>query len=273
MNIGIIGCGYIGSFVAEEWIRKGHHITATTRSKERFIQLQDVAQKCVIFKDCTEEELFPLIRDNELLVVTIAPDRKEHYESAYLHTAELFHRLATKMKLPRRLIYVSSTSVYGDHQGLWVDETSTLQAHSETEKVLIQTENTYLSLKQLDWNVCILRFAEIYGPNREVSHRLQKLQGTPLPGEGSRYTNMIHKEDCVRMIDYAMEHHLEGIFNGADDEHPSREEYYDKLSEILSFPKVHWDASLPSYRGNKRISNHKIKAAGYLFTHPNRLFC
>src|SRR6202012_1191932 len=86
-NIAIVGCGYLGSESARIWTQKGNHVTATTRSHERLDELSKVAQKIVILKGNDEEELIPLIADNDVILVTTAADSLEHYESAYLHTA------------------------------------------------------------------------------------------------------------------------------------------------------------------------------------------
>lgn len=272
MNIAIIGCGYIGLDAAAIWAKKGFHVTATTRNPERLPELSKVAQKSLILKGNDEDELVPLIAGNDAVLITIAADAPEHYESAYLHTAQIFRHLALEMDLPRDLIYTSSTSVYGDHHGLWVDETSELLAKGEQAKILIEAEKTYASLEELGWSVCILRLAEIYGPARELSKRVKQLEGHVLPGTGNQYTNMIHKTDCGTAIDYVHRHHLEGIFNLADDDHPTRKELYDQISHQFSLPKVKWDPSLTGLlNGNKRVSNHKIKAEGFSLRHPLRV--
>lgn len=271
-NIAIIGCGYIGLEAAAVWTKKGDHVTATTRTPERLSELSKVAQKSVILKGNDEDELVPLIAHNETILVTTAADSTEHYESAYLHTAQIFRRLALEMDLPRDLIYTSSTSVYGDHHGLWVDETSELLGKGDQAKILIEAEKTYASLEELGWNVCILRLSEIYGPGREISKRVKSLSHHPLPGSGDQYTNMIHKSDCAGAINYAMRHHLTGIHNLADDDHPTRKELYDQIAGKFRLPVLKWDPSLTSlHSGNKRISNHKIKKAGYRFVHPHRV--
>lgn len=271
-NIAIIGCGYVGLEVAGAWTKKGDHVTATTRTPERLKELSKVAQKSVILKGNDEDEFVPLIAHNETILVTTAADSMEHYESAYLHTAQIFRHLALEMDLPRDLIYTSSSSVYGDHHGLWVDETSELLGKSEQAKILIEAEKTYASLEELGWNVCILRLSEIYGPDREISKRVKSLAKHPVPGSGDQYTNMVHKADCVGAINYALRHHLTGIYNLADDDHPTRKELYDGIAEKFRWPSLKWDPSLTSlHSGNKRVSNHKIKKAGYRFTHPHRV--
>ncbi len=272
MNIAIIGCGYIGMEIASIWSKRGIHVTATTRSPERLPELSTVAQKSIILKGNNEDEFIPLIAANDALLITIAADHREHYESAYLHTAQIFRHLALEMNTPRDLIYTSSTSIYGDHKGLWVDETSELLAQTLQAKILIEAEKTFLSLEEIGWNVCIFRFAEIYGPGRELSKRVKQLDGHALPGSGEHYTNMIHKEDCAAAIDYALRHRLKGVYNLCDDDHPSRHELYDEIAEKFNYPKAQWDPTLTGLRsGNKRISNHKIKSQGFVFRHPHRV--
>lgn len=270
--IAIIGCGYIGMEVAALWNKRGHSVTATTRSPERLLELSQVAQKGVVFKGDDEDGLVHLIGANDTILVSIAADSHEHYETAYLQTARLFRHLALEMEMPRQLIYLSSTSVYGEHKGLWVDEQSELLGKSDQAKILIETEKTYLSLDELGWTVCALRLAEIYGPGRELSKRLRQLEGHTLPGSGDQYTNMIHKTDCAAAIDYALRHHLEGVFNLADDDHPTRKALYDAIAHKFQLPHVQWDPNISGlHSGNKRVSNHKIKSEGFVFRHPHRL--
>ncbi len=272
MNVAIIGCGYIGLEVAAEWTKKGMHVTATTRNQKRLPEISKVAQKSVIIKGNDEDEFVPLIAHNETILIAIAADSSEHYESAYLHTAQIFRKLALEMDIPRDLIYISSTSVYGDHHGLWVDETTDLLGKGDQARILIEAEKTYASLGELGWNVSILRFSEIYGPGREISKRVRMTEGHALPGSGEQYTNMVHKEDCVSAINYALHHHLIGIYNLSDDDHPTRKELYDQIAQKFHIPQVQWDPSLMSlHGGNKRVSNHKIKSAGFAFKHPHRV--
>lgn len=272
MNIAILGAGYLGKKAAALWSKRNDHVTATTRHAERLPDLAHVAQKCIILKEANEESLMPLALDNDTLLVTIAAASPDNYESAYLHTAQAIRQIALRTKSIRRLIYTSSTSVYGDHHGLWVDETSELRAKSDKVKILIETEKTYESLQEIGWHVCILRLAELYGPGRELSLRLRLHKGSTLPGSGANYSNMIHQDDAVAAIDYALKHHLHGIYNLADDDHPTRQELYKSVVDKFSLPPVKWDPTYDSFHaGNKRVSNHKIKSEGFVFHHPHRV--
>lgn len=270
MNIAIIGCGYIGSSVAEHFSKLGHHVTTTTRSTKRLDRLKDISHKSLILHGKDENEIELLIQENDVLILTVAADSPDQYEDAYLTTAQSIRYAATASHYPKTLIYTSSSSVYGDHHGRWVDEQSELLNKSEEGQILIDTEKTLLSLKEFGWNVCIFRLSEIYGPGRDLLSRFKNIEGRKLPGKGQNYTNMVHKEDIVGGVIYALNHRLEGIFNLTDDDHPKRMEFYDMIAQEHNLPKVEWDPSLLQlHSGNKRISNHKMKASGYFFTKPH----
>jgi nucleoside-diphosphate-sugar epimerase len=272
MNIAIIGGGYMGSDGSSLLTKKGHNVTITTRHLERLADLSGIAQKCVILKDNNVSELSSLIQNNDIILVTTPSGIPDEFEQTYLETAHAIRRVALEHTPPRRLIYMSSTTVYGDHRGLWVDENSKLKLKSEKGKLMIDTERCFLSLEVLGWHVCILRLAEIYGPWRELSQRLRTLQGQTLPGSGKNFSNMVHRDDVTAAIDYALKRRLVGIYNLADDDHPTRQDLYDQISQKLGLPSIFWDQKAGEWRGgNKRISNHKIKAKGFSFRYPHRL--
>ncbi len=271
MKIAIIGAGSIGAEIAAIWTKKGHHVTATTRHPERIQHLAKIAQKCVILKGNDESELAPLILNNDLILLTVSADVDE-FEENFLQTAHAIRRIALDRSTARRLIYAGSTSVYGDHRGMWVDESSKLKVKTETGKTLIEAERILLSLQDLGWHVSILRLAEIYGPGRELKSRLRSLQGQRLPGSGKSFSNMVHRLDVTGAIDYVLRRRLDGIFNLADDDHPTRQQLYDQIAEKMGIPTIHWDPTIAGWHGgNKKISNHKITAKGFSFHYPHRI--
>jgi len=271
MNITIIGCGYIGKELAKLWSHKGHVVTCTTRSPKNLPVLDKFCQKSIVIKASDENEMELLIEQNDLIVVTVASSSLEDYKNTYLKAASSIRHAALKFHTPKILFYTNSSSVYGEHKGRFVDENSSLLSTSEQGKILIETEKTFLSLQELGWKICIFRLSEIYGPGRDFETRMKKLQGHVIPGTGLTYTNMIHREDIVGALNYALNHKLEGIYNLADDDHPLRKEFYNYLCDQLKLDHVTWDANLKRiHPGNKRISNHKMKAAGYKFQFPNR---
>lgn len=263
MDILILGCGYIGTDVGAIWKKKGHHVTVTIQKLDQVDSFFRSAQKTVILKGTDPDEFIPLITSADLILVEELND---------LNTAKILRHLALETDLPRHLIFLSTIDVYGDHQGQWVDELSHLKASHEEAKQLIEIEKTYLSLQELGWPICILRLAEVYGPGRELSNRVKQIQGHTLPGFGNAIANMIHKQDCAEAIDYALRHHLEGVYNVSDDVHPTRKELFDLIADKFTLPSVRWDPThSPLHLANKRISNKKIKSEGFALRHPIRV--
>lgn len=272
MNIAIIDAGYIGRDIAALWTKKGHNVTVTTRNMENLADLSTLVQKCVILKDNDISELTSLILNNDVILVTISSDMPDEFEETYLETAHAIRRIALDRTPSRRLIYTSSTTIYGDYRGLWVDEKSKLKLKSEQGQIMIETERVFQSLEELGWHVCILRLAEIYGPWRELSQRLRSLQGQTLFESGKNFSNMVHRADVTAAIDYVLRRRLVGIYNVADDDHPTRRDLYDQIVQKLGLPPIRWAQKGTSWRGgNKRISNHKIKAKGFSFRYPHRV--
>ncbi len=270
-KIAIIGCGYIGTDLAIYWTKKGHEITATTSSPKKIKLLSKIVQKTSLYKGSYDGVITQILLENDAIVLTLSANRHGDIEQTFLRTAQFIKSCALEMQTPKTLIYTSNCSVYGNHRGLWVQEASALNASTFEGKILIETENTYLSLLEQGWQVCIFRLGEIYGPGREISKKIKDLQGKVLTGNGESFTNMVHEEDVVKAIDYALERELKGVYNLCDNDHPPQKEFYDTVAKRFHLTPPLWDASQHPSTGNKRISNSKIKKEGFKFTYPHRL--
>jgi nucleoside-diphosphate-sugar epimerase len=271
MNLAIIGDGEISYTLASFLDKQKHHVTVAIQQPEQIDLFSKVTEKTIVVKGFADEDLIPLLMQNSLLVIPLSSEFLEESAPVSLEIAHAIRRIALHSEWSRRLLMISSTAVYGDHHGLWVDETSPLKAKTSEGKMLIEAERIFHSLTELGWQVSILRVAEIYGPKRELSKRFSSIKG-PFPGSGSAYTNMIHEADLIAAVDYTIRHHLKGIYNVVDDVHPTREQLYKQLVDRLHLPSVKWN---PNYSGgngvNKRVSNHKIKAAGFSLQYAERV--
>jgi len=264
MKIGIIGCGYVGQAVALYWKQQGHRIGVTTRQPERVAPLAVFADDVFLLRSQT---LSPFIKPYEALLISVAPDHRSDYAATYLETARQVAEQTSEMSLLRQILYTSSTSVYGDHGGAWVDENTPIQETHGRRDILYQTENIFLKCSSKDLNVCVLRLGEIYGPGREIEHRLRRMQDRPLAGTGASYTNLIHLTDIVSALDFALKHHLQGVYNLCNDIHVTRSQLYDSLCKREQLPPMRWDPTqLVTHGGNKRVSNQKLKDEGWRIT-------
>ena len=273
MKIAIIGCGYIGYEIANHLYEKGHFVTCATSNPESIKKLTKITHKSFVMAGSDEKEMKLLLSNNDVIIVTISTKAKMDFENTFLKTAQNIKKCAYELNIPKTIIYTSKSSVYGNHDGMWVDELTHLQAIDNESKILIDTENTILSLDELGWKVTILRLAQVYGPGREILKLYKSLYKNVMPGHAEYYTNLVHLQDVVGITSYVLDHHLEGIYNVADDEHITRQKFSDILCEKLNLPKPKFNPKLADFADdNKRVSNHKIKERGYIFKYPKRIY-
>jgi nucleoside-diphosphate-sugar epimerase len=266
MRIGIVGCGYVGQAAATHWKQMGHHVAVTTRHSDRIPFLKTLADQVYLLGT---QSLDAFIAQQEALLICVAPDAVSDYTSTYLHTAKQVAEQTKWSSTLQHILYTSSTSIYGDHAGAWVDESTLLKPVHENAKILSETEQILLSCASTHLKVCIFRLAEIYGPGREIENRLRRMQPQSFPGTGDSYTNLIHLTDIVLALDFALQHGLNGIYNLCNDFHIPRHLFYDWLCEKEQMTAIKWDPTRThSHQGNRRVSNQKLKSAGYVFSHP-----
>ncbi len=246
----IIGCGYIGTALAQLWISQGIEVTGTTTQPSRLEELSQLGIHATIYADNNVTALRQLMQGKDTIVITVAAKGRDSYRSTYLDTAKAVTEALPSYPGVKSVIYTSSTSVYGDHAGEWVDETSALKPQNAQTEILIQTEQVLLATKG---PVCIFRLGEIIGPGRSPKDRL-KNNSRPFAGTGQNYTNFSELDAIITAIDFAAKNGLSGIYNLCSDLHITRKEYYG--------PSVEWDSSQTTvHGGNKRVSSKKFKTS------------
>lgn len=262
MKIGILGCGYVGSAAAEFLRKEGHQISVTTRNASRTDELKSFADHVFILPESFQE----FILQQEALIIAVAADSSHDYQSTYLGTAEKVIQCLPHAKQLRQIIYTGSTSVYGDHQGNWVNETTFTEPQNENGRILLETEKLLLNQSTNTRHVCIFRLGEIYGPGRKIEDRLKNSQHKIFPGNGSQLTNLIELHDIVKAIRMALSLNLNGIYNLCNDHHISRKALYEQLCQKFGLASVQWDESqISPHGGNKKVSNQKMKDLGFSF--------
>lgn len=266
MKVCILGCGYVGSAAALLWRERGLTVSAVTRQTSRMAHLQTLADQVFCLDS---QSLHSILAQQNALLISVAPDPSSDYASTYLKTAQLIAEQADKQPSLRQIIYTSSLSVYGDHQGNWIDEYTPPAPMNQNAKILLEAERILLSCASEHLKVCVFRLGEIYGPGREIENRLKRTISQPFAGTGSSYTNLIHLDDIVGALDFALEHHLQGIYNLCSDFHIPRRLFYQEICKREDLSSVQWDPGRASpHQGNRRASNLKIKKAGFEFSFP-----
>jgi hypothetical protein len=304
-KLAILGCGYVGSTVVQYWRRtnQGHSTNsnlnpvttiATTRTPARLAELEAIADRPFLAQGNDPQAISTLLREPynpDILLICLGAGRNNLYEQAYLQTAQTLAQVLdpqldsplapqltpplapTPNNLPgsklKQIIYTSSCAVYGDHQGAWVTETSDLKSTNTNGEILIQTERVLLDLATAQRRVCILRLAGIYGPNRSLDRIFGSMAGTTRPGDGQEPSNWVHLDDIVGAIVFAQTHGLGGVYNLVNDNPLPRRKLAQWICETYGLAPIHWDPTQPSRRAlNVRLSNQKLKNAGYSLKYP-----
>ncbi|HEY9875272.1 MAG TPA: NAD(P)H-binding protein, partial [Candidatus Obscuribacterales bacterium] len=125
MNVAIIGCGYVGTRIAQFWRRElDLFVTATTTTPERVASLEEVAQRVIVVKGNDPVGLKSVLENQDTVLLSIGASSADVYEETYLQTAQTLVSVLEQVPTVRQLIYTGSYSVYGDKNGASVDESS-----------------------------------------------------------------------------------------------------------------------------------------------------
>lgn len=260
LRVLIVGCGYTGSALAAELTRRGHEVFGLRRHAPP-AAVERMAGFTFLRADLTRPEtLAGLPRDFDWVVNCAAPDAGgvADYRQVYLTGNQNLAAWLANAPL-QKFIFTSSTSVYGQNDGSVVTETSPAAPLAETAKVLVEAENFLLTAGQ-KLPAAILRVAGIYGPGR--MRRVEALlQGEPrLPDNGSRWLNLIHRDDLITAIIAALERGAPGeIYNVVDNEPVRERQLQEWLAARLGCPLPSADPAVTERHTGKRVSNMKLR--------------
>lgn len=266
MKIYLAGCGKIGKRLGEQLTTDGHHVIGLKRSAAEYA----FPIKAINLADRTSVSSLPA--DADIIVFTVTPS--EYSEAGYAHVYDTI--LDNVLDFAKRheelplVILVSSTGVYGQQNGEWVDENSPTEPTSFSGKWILHGEN---QLRQRLSKTLTVRFSGIYGPSR--TRLIQRaLSGNPVQKAPPLWTNRIHEDDCVGSLHFLINqfiasNKLEDIYLISDDTPVSSYDISAFICDTMGRPKPPILTQNLSEKYNKRCDNQQIKSLGYTFRHPN----
>jgi nucleoside-diphosphate-sugar epimerase len=274
----IVGCGYVGTPLGAELARQGHEVFGLRRSPAGEAALIAAGIKPLVADITKPEDLAKLPGPFDWVVNCVSSTRGgvEEYRQVYLAgTRNLLKWLESAR--PKKFVYTSSTSVYGQDDGSAVKETSPAEPAGDTSRVLVETEKLLLdAAAQGKFPAVILRVAGIYGPDRGHFFLQYLKNEAKIPGKGERFINMIHRDDLVTVIVAALKNGRAGeIYNAVDDEPVAQIHFFRWLSETLGkwmppFAEEEENAGRKRGLTNKKVQNRKLKMElGCQFKYPN----
>jgi len=262
-KIGIIGCGWLGFPLAKSFIKDEYTVLGTTTSFDKHADIKAEGIKAFVislFQDKIDGDITSFLENLDVLILNVPPKLRATNASNenYVKKMQLLHTAIKETKL-KKIVFTSSTSVYGDINGDVTEKTTPLPV-TESGKQILASENIFT--KDNDLNVAIVRFAGLIGPERQPVISLSKKTTV---ANGNFPVNLIHLEDCIRVIKAIVEkEYWNIIFNAAYPLHPTKEEYYTLQAKKLNIPAPRYTTN-KNQKGKKIISNNLINIKGFKF--------
>lgn len=262
----IAGCGYVGTALAARLLDAGASVWGLKRNPGDLpVGMSPVAA------DLTDPTTLGGV-PSDLDVVVYCPSAgqssDEAYRRVYVEGLTNLCALPTIQMAQPRLLFVSSTSVYGQDDGSWITETSPAEPLRFSGKRTLEAEQVALTSKL---PAVILRCGGIYGPGRRRLLDAVRTGNASYDPSQPAFTNRIHRDDVAGALLHLMRLPTpEAIYLGVDCLPASREEVLCWLAEKLHAPRPKAVPTLESDReaGSKRCSNARLLASGYRFSFP-----
>jgi nucleoside-diphosphate-sugar epimerase len=243
----ILGCGYTGTRVASLLLARGVHVIATTRHPESLRALADQGAKVVAF-DASDPGRLSIPAGARILhsVPIIEP-------GAVDPTPRI---LAAFDRAPARIVYLSTTGVYGSQRD--VDEKTLPAPNTERERLRVDAER---AVQAGAWSSLVLRPAAIYGPDRGI-HVAMREGRFQLAGAGDNFVSRIHVDDLAAHVEAALFSEVTGAYP-VGDEHPctSREiaEYCARAFHLPMPASAPPDRLHETRRADRRVNGSAIR--------------
>lgn len=260
----LVGCGFTGEHLARALVARGDTVVAARRNVNAVARLAaDVGVRAVRADLARPETLAGLV-PSDAIVVVLAPPGSD--------PAAEIRALIDAASSAKRIVYVSSTGVYGRGHGRWVDETAPLAPLSPSGQARVLAERA-LAASQVSH--VALRVAGIYGPGRGIADRI-RLGQYRIVGDGSCHVSRIHVDDLVAAIIAAGESDVTGAINVADDEPSPIGEVADTIAAAIGVappPRTPADQVTPEVAAmltaDRKIENRRMKSLGVVLRHPS----
>ncbi len=266
MRVLVAGAGYVGAELAQRLALAGHEVLALRRSPPPARLATGVRWLACDLGDARALGALPLA-GVEALAYLVAADARDDdaYRRAYVDgVANLLVRLRADRAL-RRVLFVSSTSVYAQDDGDWLDETSPTQpAHFGGQRVL----EGEAAARASGVEAVALRLGGIYGPGRTSLIERVRSGAAELP-RAPHYANRIHRDDAARACAHLLESpHSAGCFVGVDCEPANQADVLRWLAARLGAPSPRGDYDANAAPSGKRCQGDLLRANGFTFEYP-----
>lgn len=267
----IIGCGDIGITLGRELLAEGHSVTGVRRHADALAGTG--ITPLALDLNTLDDQGADALPEADYVIYTVSADRFEEsaYQSAYPDGLKRVLGVLTQHKTPpKRVFFVSSTSVYGQQEGEIINEQSPASAQSFSGLLMREAEQALL-----DHEIpgTVVRFSGIYGPGRDRLIR-QVAEGRVAAITPEIYSNRIHRNDCTGILHHLINRQergdtLEPLYLGSDGEPATLHAVMSWLAGLLKVEATETMQSPLRRRASKRCDNGRVVASGYVFQYPS----
>lgn len=263
-NILIIGCGTIGGQLALQLAAQGHTVTGLKRNPPATASGINYVAADII----APETLSGLAISPDVVFFIVSADARTEQSYHDIYQLGLANVLAQFPKPP--WFFISSTSVYGQTQGEWVDEESDANPVALTAQLIRQAEQRVVAANP---DNVVVRFSGLYGAGS--LHLLRMARAAPVIQQTPPYfTNRIHQHDATGILAFLLQKRLEGArlqpyYLASDDDPAPLWDVVSWLAQRMGCPPPSAKAQGPVDESNKRCDNRRLKALGYRFRYAS----
>jgi len=259
--VAIIGCGWLGLPLGKKLIEVGFKVQGSTTSENKIDALSNagiIPFMVSLSENAITGHIDKLLDNATILIINVPPKLRGERNENYVSKMQLLLNALQKSKI-KKVLFVSSTAVYGDISGD-VTEKTTPQPNTESGKQLLASENIFTTCPQFE--TTIVRFGGLIGLNR---HPINMLSGRKNLRNGNHPINLIHLDDCINILLLTLKNNWWGeLINAVYPNHPTKSTYYtQKANEQGLISPGYLKASIGE--GKKIVSNRLLNVKKYVF--------
>ena len=276
IRIGILGCGYVGLELARQ-LGDEYEVYGVRRSAAGLAAIRETGARA-IEADLTDSAAVDGLPAADVLVFSASTSGSQSPAAIYNDAlGTVIDSFGERDESPDRLLYTSSTGVYGNHDGAWVDEQTPIDPVTERQAVLHEAEKlVHERAAAAGIDGTVVRFGGLYGPDR---YRIERYLDGPVT---AGYLNLVHRADAAGALRFLVDtdQAREDTILAVDEEPLDRWAFADWLADeggVERPPKASIEEALERtdskrrrqrIRANKRCSSQKLRCLGFEFEFP-----
>lgn len=261
-TISILGCGWLGTALGKNLLQKGYIVKGSTATNNRYNELEFTGIQPFYIRiepDLIDIDYFSFF-NTDVLVIAIPPRRVENITEIFPGQIKKITEFIRQMKIPN-VLFISSTSVY-ESANKEAREGDEGEPEKASGRAILLAEK--ILLNESDFHTTVIRFGGLIGANRNPGRFLSGKKNVP----ADTPVNLIHRDDCVRIISRIIEENIWGeVFNACSPDHPTKKEFYSRAAEVSDLPAPEFTNVRENY---KIINSDKlIKRLRFTFKYPS----